>query len=148
MEERQRERIWSRLPTEHGAWCKAGSQDFEIMTWGETKIQHLANLANCATQMPSIKHIFPTYSAGKIFHYAFLMHKCVFMNQITNYYVHDKTYKKNYGGTWVAQWLSACLCIRSWGPEIEPHLAPYREPASPSAYVSLSLSDKIFFKMQ
>ena len=43
-------------------------------------------------------------------------------------------------GTWVAQWLSICLWLRSWsrGPGIESHLRLPREPASPSAYVSAS----------
>ena len=62
-------------------------------------------------------------------------------------------------GTWVARWLSICLQLRvmipfssgcdpgSW--DRIPHQDPLREPASPSAYVSASLSlslmNKIFF---
>ena len=45
---------------------------------------------------------------------------------------------------WMAQWLSVSLWLRtrSQSPWIEshPHQAPLREPASPSAYVSASLS--------
>ena len=46
--------------------------------------------------------------------------------------------KKQEEGTSVAQWLSICLWLRSWsrGPGIESR----RDPASPSAYVSASLS--------
>ena len=47
-------------------------------------------------------------------------------------------------GRRVAQWLSVCLPLAqvvlpgSWDPV--PHPTPYREPASPSAYVSVSQS--------
>ena len=35
--EMERERISSRLPTEHGAWWGPGSRDPETVTWAETK---------------------------------------------------------------------------------------------------------------
>ena len=51
--------------------------------------------------------------------------------------------------TWVVQWLSICVQLWSWsqGPGIKSHIGlPWREPASPSAYVSASLSVSLMNK--
>ena len=45
-------------------------------------------------------------------------------------------YKQHFRGTWVAQWLSVCLWLRSPGSWDQVlHQAPSMEAASPSAYV-------------
>ena len=41
---------------------------------------------------------------------------------------------------WVAQLLSVCLQLRAWSWDQIPHQAPCEESASPSAYVSDSLT--------
>ena len=54
------------------------------------------------------------------------------------------TLKTNFRGAWVAQWLTVCLPLaqgmtpRSW--DRVSHRGPRREPASPSACVSASVS--------
>ena len=53
--------------------------------------------------------------------------------------------KMNIRGTWVAQWLSRLRLAQVVIPEswdLVLHWVPYREPASPSAHVSVSLMNK------
>ena len=56
------------------------------------------------------------------------------------------------GDAWVAQWLSICLPLaQGMIPESRdqvPHWTPCMEPASPSAYVSASLSASLMNKQK
>ena len=46
---REKERISSRLPTQDGAWYRAGSQDPKTMTWAEIQNQSLDQLSHPGT---------------------------------------------------------------------------------------------------
>ena len=56
--------------------------------------------------------------------------------------IFKSTEKQIFRGTWVAQWLNVCLLGSGHDPNWDRvlHWAPRGKPASPSAYVSASLS--------
>ena len=59
--ENGKERILSRLHTQHGAWFKAQSHDCEIMNWTDASLIKSPTLTDGATQVPQGPHIFGTY---------------------------------------------------------------------------------------
>ena len=54
--------------------------------------------------------------------------------------------KKINRDTWMAQQLIICLWLRTWSWDRVPYQASYRQPASPSVFASLSLTNKILKK--